>query len=211
MSHQKETEKFQFLVKLALEKGATDAKIIPAAEVVIENRVVLKCKVGCSHYGKTLACPPYTPTAEEFRRIISEFRYAMFMKFKSKAYADDETLKNLSAGATNDDSSKEIKEKAEKFWADWKDDKRRMLEKVVELEKTAMKEGYSLAISFVSGACQLCEKCNTEAKICVHPELARWSEDAVGVNVKKTADNAGIEFKFPFDKNPESFALLLID
>jgi predicted metal-binding protein len=45
----------------------------------------------------------------------------------------------------------------------------------------------------------------------VHPELARWSEDAVGVNVKKTAANAGIPVSFPFAKKPESFALLLID
>ena len=58
---------------------------------------------------------------------------------------------------------------------------------------------------------QLCEKCNTETKICAHPNLARWSEDAVGVNVKKTAANAGIEVTFPFAKTPESFALLLID
>jgi predicted metal-binding protein len=57
-------EKFQFLVKLALEKGAADAKIIPTNKVVVEDRVVLKCKVGCNHYGKTLACPPYTPSAE---------------------------------------------------------------------------------------------------------------------------------------------------
>jgi predicted metal-binding protein len=41
--------------------------------------------------------------------------------------------------------------------------------------------------------------------------MARYSEDAVGVNVKKTAKNAGITFVFPFSKNPESFALLLID
>jgi predicted metal-binding protein len=33
----------------------------------------------------------------------------------------------------------------------------------------------------------------------------------VGVNVKKTAANAGIEVTFPFAKTPESFALLLID
>ena len=44
-----------------------------------------------------------------------------------------------------------------------------------------------------------------------HPNLARYSEDAVGVNVKKTAQNAGIIVAFPFEKNPESFALLLID
>ena len=39
----------------------------------------------------------------------------------------------------------------------------------------------------------------------------RISEDAIGVNVKKTAGNAGISFQFPFTKNADSFALLLID
>ncbi len=58
MSAKTSEEKFQFLAKLALEKGAADAKIISANKVVVEDRVVLKCKIGCSNYGKTLACPP---------------------------------------------------------------------------------------------------------------------------------------------------------
>jgi predicted metal-binding protein len=211
MSSQSGTEKFQFLVKLALENGAADAKIIPADKVVVEDRVVLKCKVGCNNYGKTLACPPYTPTAEEFRKIVSEYKYAMFMKFKSKAQADPDVLKKLTVAETDPTVTREVREKAAKFWADWKDDKKRMLQSVVDLEKAAMRQGYSLAVAFTSGACQLCEKCNTQTRICVHPDLARWSEDAVGVNVRKTAANAGIEFKFPIAKNPESFALLLID
>jgi predicted metal-binding protein len=205
------SEKFQFLVKLALENGATDAKIIPTSQVVVEDRVVLKCKVGCNHYGKTLACPPYTPSAEEFRKIVSEYSYAMFMKYKSTAEASPEVLAKLMVAETDTTVSKEIKEKAAKFWQDWKDDKRKMLESVVGLEKAAMNKGYSLAISFISGHCQLCEKCNTETRICRNPNLARWSEDAVGVNVKKTAANAGISVTFPFAKNPESFAILLID
>ena len=211
MSSKNDAEKFQFLVKLALENGAADAKIISTTKVVVEDRVVLKCKVGCNHYGKTLACPPYTPSAEEFRKIVSEYSYAMFMKFKSEAEAEPEVLKKLMVAETDPTIPKEIKEKAAKFWVDWKDDKRIMLQSVVDLEKAAMNKGYSLAISFVSGHCQLCEKCNTETKICTHPNLARWSEDAVGVNVKKTSANAGIEVTFPFAKNPESFALLLID
>jgi predicted metal-binding protein len=211
MSSQTGPEKFQFLVKLALENGAADAKIIPANKVVVEDRVVLKCKVGCTHYGKTLACPPYTPSAEEFRKIVSEYSYVLFMKFKSKAEADPEVLKKIVVAETDPTVPKDVKEKAAKFWADWKDDKRKMLQAVVDLEKAAMSKGYSLAIAFVSGHCQLCEKCNTETRICVHPNLARWSEDAVGVNVRKTANNAGIQVSFPFAKNPESFALLLID
>jgi predicted metal-binding protein len=204
-------EKYQFLVKLALERGAADAKIIPTSKVAVENRVVLKCKVGCPHYGKTLACPPYTPTAEEFRKIVSEYSYAMFMKFTTTATADPEIYKHLMTYETDPTLSKEIKEKAAKFWQNWKDSKRQMLQSVVDLEKAAMKEGYSLAISFVSGHCQLCEKCSTDSKICKHPELMRMSEDAIGVNVKKTAANAGIEFKFPFTSSADSFALLLID
>ena len=70
--------------------GLLTPKSSPQDKVVVEDRVVLKCKVGCNNYGKTLACPPYTPSAEEFRKIVSEYSYAMFMKFKSKAEADPE-------------------------------------------------------------------------------------------------------------------------
>ena len=211
MSAQTGSEKFQFLIQIALENGAAEAKIIPTSKVVVEDRVVLKCKVGCNHYGKTLACPPYTPSAEEFRKIVGEYSYAMFMKFKSTAEAEPEVLKKLIVAENDPTVPKDIKDKAAKFWADWKDDKRKMLQSVVDLEKAAMNKGYSLAIAFVSGHCQLCEKCNIETRICAHPNLARWSEDAVGVNVKKTAANAGIEVTFPFAKTPESFAILLID
>ncbi len=204
-------EKYQFLVKLALESGAADAKIIPANKVVVEDRVVLKCKVGCNHYGKTLACPPYTPSAEQFRKIVSEYTYAMFMKFSTNAAADPEVYPHLMDYETNSSISEDIKEKAARFWQNWKDDKHKMLQSVVNLEKAAMKQGYSLAISFISGHCQLCDKCNLETQICRHPELMRMSEDAIGVNVKKTAANAGITFTFPFTSNADSFALLLID
>ncbi|MCW3999624.1 MAG: DUF2284 domain-containing protein [Candidatus Bathyarchaeota archaeon] len=211
MSAQSDAEKFGFLVKLALEMGAAEAKIVPAAHVVVEDRVPLKCKVGCKYYGQTLACPPYTPTAEQFRKIVGEYSYAMFMKFTTTATAEPEVYKHLMTYQTDPNVPADIKEKAAKFWQDWKDSKRTMLQSVVDLEKAAMKQGYSLAISFISGHCQLCETCSTDTGICRHPELMRMSEDALGVNVKKTAANAGIEYKFPFTKNADSFALLLID
>ena len=208
---QNEAEKFQFLAKLALENGAADAKIIPADKVVIEDRVVLKCKVGCNHYGETLACPPYTPTAEQFRKIVSEYSYAMFMKFTTTASCEPEVYPYLMTYQTDTKLSQDIKDKAAKFWQGWKDSKQKMLVSVVALEKAAMKQGYSLAMAFISGHCQLCEKCNTETKICRHPELMRISEDAIGVNVKKTATNAGIHYQFPFTSSADSFALLLIE
>ncbi len=211
MVTRKQLEKFEFLQRLALELGAADAKIIPSNSVVVEDRVVLKCKVGCTNYGKTLACPPYTPSAEEFRKIVGEYSYALFMKFTSKAEADSDLQKSLGKSQGDTTLPADMKLKADEFWAVWKADKHKMLDSVVKLEKEAMRKGYSLAVGFVSGSCQLCEKCNVASGICVHPEMARYSEDAVGVNVRKTAENAGIAVTFPFEKNPESFALLLID
>src|SRR5665648_488895 len=126
MASQSNSEKFQFLIKLALEKGAADAKIIPTCKIVVEDRVVLKCKVGCNNYEKTLACPPYTPSAEEFRKIVGEYSYAMFMKFNSNATADPEVYKKLSVAASDPTVPQDIKRKAAKFWQDWKDDKRKM-------------------------------------------------------------------------------------
>jgi predicted metal-binding protein len=211
MVTKKRLQEFEFLQKMALEVGAADAKVIPASSVVVEDRVVLKCKVGCNNYGKTLACPPYTPSAEEFRKIVGEYSFALFMKFTSKAEADVELQKNLGKSQGDAALPADVKAKADRFWTAWKADKQKMLTSVVELEKAAMRKGFSLAIGFVSGSCQLCEKCNLETRICAHPDLARYSEDAVGVNVRKTAKNAGIAVTFPFEKNPESFALLLID
>jgi len=206
-----EPEEFVFLKRLALELGASDAKIIPTDLIAVEDRVVLKCKMGCDKYGKTLMCPPHAPTPEEFRKIVSEYNYAMFMKFPSKAEANEELMTQLGKSQNDPTIPASMKEKVDKFWADWKDDKSDMLSQVIKLEKEAMKKGYLLTIGLVSGACLICEKCNVAEGICIHPAMSRYSEEGVGVNVQKTAKNAGILMTFPFEKKPESFALLLID
>ena len=205
-----EMKLFDFLRRQALDLGAMAAKIIPVEKIVVEDRVVLKCKLGCEKYGKTLACPPYAPTPEKFRKIVSEYRFALFMKFKSQAEGSEEMIKYLK---TMDDPSvtQEMKVKVESFWSAWKNDMKKVLHAVIELEKVAFGKGYLLAIGFVSGSCQLCEKCNVEKGICVHPALKRYSEEGVGVNVKATAKKAGLKFTLPFKKNPETYALLLID
>jgi predicted metal-binding protein len=206
----KQIESFGFLKKQAFKLGAEDAKIIPVKKIVIEDRVVFKCQLGCEKYGKTLACPPHAPTPEAFRKIVSEYHYAMFMKFKTKVEGDSELIKYLSK-AGDPSIPADMKLKVEKFWSGWKDEMKKLLTIVHDLEKSAAKEGYLLAVGLVSGACQLCEKCNLEKGICIHPTMKRYSEEGVGVNVKATAEKAGIKFTLPFDKNPETFALLLID
>ena len=201
---------FDFLRKQVLKFGATDAKIIPVEKIVIEDRVVFKCQLGCEKYGKTLACPPYAPTPEQFRKIVREYHYALFMKFESQAQLNPELIKYLSKP---DDPAipKEIKTKVENFWSAWKTDSQKLRDVVIKLEKSAAEKGYLLATGLVSGSCTICEKCNVEKGFCINPMMRRFSEEGVGVNVKATAEKAGLKFTLPFKEKPETFALLLID
>jgi len=210
MTKSDEVKSYDFLKRKALELGAVAAKIVSVEKIVIEDRIVFKCRLGCEKYGKTLACPPYAPSPSEFRKIVREYRYALFMKYKTNAEADAELRVCLTK--TNDLTvPTEMKAKVENFWIAWNKDMEKLRDTVIVLEKAATEKGFLLAVGLISGSCQVCEKCNVEKGVCVHPEKRRFSEEAVGVNVKATAEKAGIKFTLPFNKSPETFALLLID
>lgn len=204
-------EKFNFLKKTSLELGAIDVKVIPASMIFVEDRVTLKCRAGCVGYGKKLTCPPHVPTPEEFRRILGEYSYALLVKFKSPARTDGDVVRSIYKYWLDPDAPVDKKEKASKFWDDYFDYSRKIHLSMLELEKTAFNAGYTFAIAFVNGSCRLCEKCNVEKGICIHPNMARIPEHAVGINMKKTAEEAGMALKFPIEGNPEPMAVLLID
>jgi predicted metal-binding protein len=202
--------KFDFLKDQALELGATEAKVIPANEIVVENRVVLKCKIGCNNFGKTLMCPPYAPSVDDFRKTLSEYSYALVLKFKSSAEATPEVVTLLSKDKNDPSLTAEMKEKIRAFWAFWNNDRKEILKKLCVLEKAAMNKGYTLALAFTTGSCVICNKCNVEQKVCIHPTEARCSAQAVGINILQTLKNAGMPMPYPFNKTPESFGLVLI-
>ncbi|MDD4652919.1 MAG: DUF2284 domain-containing protein [Methanothrix sp.] len=206
-----ELSRFAFLEKAAEDLGAIDAKAIYASQVFVENRVPLKCKTGCMGYGKKLTCPPFVPTADEFRKILSEYRYALLVKFSSSANANPDIICSIYRYWLDPDAPPEKKETADLFWREYLGENKRILLAMLELEKTAFNAGYTLALALTNGSCRLCENCNVENGICVHPTMARIPEHAVGVNMKKTAEGAGMAIKFPVSGNPTPMALLLID
>ncbi|PVX26129.1 MAG: metal-binding protein [Candidatus Bathyarchaeum sp.] len=203
--------KFDFLKNLAMELGASAAKVISANEIIVEHRVVLKCKIGCKHYGKTLMCPPYSPSVDDFKKTLSEYSYALVLKFKSQVDVSPEVAKLLSKNENDPSLTKEMHEKIHAFWDSWKKDKLKLLKMVRDLEKAAMNKGYPLALGFTTGSCLVCEKCDVEKKVCIHPTEARYTAQSVGVNIKQTLDNASMSILFPMKGAPETFGLVLID
>jgi predicted metal-binding protein len=67
--------KFDDLLSTAFDLGATGAKMLPAHQIVLDERVRLKCEVPlCSGYGQYLTCPPYVMSMETFSRILARWK-----------------------------------------------------------------------------------------------------------------------------------------
>ncbi|MBO3800355.1 MAG: DUF2284 domain-containing protein [Candidatus Brockarchaeota archaeon] len=158
------------LCQKAIKLGAAEAKIIKANDIVVRDWVRLKCQYGCSEYGKRLTCPPYSPTPEQMRKILSGYSSAILLRFEP-------TWKNVHRV-------------------------------VAELERGLL-SGYYSAFGLASGPCPFCKKCNL--RNCIHPELARPSMEAYGIDVYATARGAGftIEVVRTRKEKPKYFGLLL--
>lgn len=198
------------LKKFAMDLGAADARIISTDNVVVENRVVLKCKYWCSQYGMNWSCPPRVPSVEEFRSILKEYEYAMVARFQSSA--------EVSAKASDLLTSREAlgvqrgMKELESFYGVWGEDKRRAHEALLKLEKFAFTKGFPFALGLRAGSCNLCPKCDV-TKPCVHPEMLRFSPESVGVNLIKTLKNAEMSLNVPvtkLGKNTNIVTMLLI-
>jgi len=172
---------------LAIEMGASDAKIIQSDQVIVENRVRGKCSVPkCPFYGLSLNCPPHSPSAEETRIMLKEYKYGVFVRLivPSDQIAGER--------AFEEDSMRPFRKKIQDI--------------VSKLESAAFYDGYHLAMGFAAGTCKrsFCPdiECSalTPGKGCRFPLWARPSMESVGMNVYTMAAKAGWEI-YPIGKN----------
>jgi predicted metal-binding protein len=207
-----EIQDYEFLADKAREAGAADARIIPAAGIVVEDRVRQKCSTGCYEFGKSLTCPPYAPAVEEFRKSLADFQYALIVKFRSGTEFKEEIRYSLFPTLIDPAAPKELKESAFAFIGAYVAEGRKLHRVMLELEGAAFNAGYPFALTTICGpGCRLCESCNVQEGKCIHPTMKRFSPEALGINVVKTAAGAGMPIHFPALHSPERIALMLID
>ncbi|KXA99225.1 hypothetical protein AKJ41_05770 [candidate division MSBL1 archaeon SCGC-AAA259O05] len=84
-------------------------------------------------------------------------------------------------------------------------------ELMADLEREAFLSGYYKSFALAAGPCNFCEECNLEE--CKHPHKARPSMEACGIDVYKTARNAGyhIEVVKNHKQSQDYFGLLLLE
>src|SRR4030042_1202014 len=68
----------------ACELGAIEAKIISPEHVFTAEWVRRKCQYGCDGYGEHLTCPPYSPTPQDTRRLLDEYKTAVLIHCPSR-------------------------------------------------------------------------------------------------------------------------------
>ncbi len=162
----------------AIELGATDAKVIEADMVSIDERVIAKCVYPkCGSYGTSANCPPYAMDIDRVRKVIEKYRCALFIwiKVPSEDIAGTVDLKKV---------------------APWL----RLLHEIIcRIEAEAFYDGYKLALGFSGGPCKLafCPGTDCSAlvpgKACRHPLRARSAMEAVGIDVMDLAAKVGLE------------------
>ena len=202
------------LVATARALGADRAAPLPAAAVVVDERVRLKCRVPlCASHGRNLMCPPYAPSPDETRAVLRRYADALVVQqdiavtqadvdavFGGEGYAERRAREAEGAAAPGGCEAQVVA--AQNAFA-------RLM---TALETEAFKMGYRFAAAFAGGECVLCEVCKgVDDGVCRHPFEARPSMEAVGIDVVATARAAGLDVELPAVTRPSWTGLLLVD
>ena len=199
------------LCQQALELGALEAVGLDAGDIVLDERVQLKCLVPlCANYGINLTCPPNCLSFTDFKRILSRYHSAMLIKVNnhSSSKPGGNSLTEVWRGDHRDipesgvtDYIRLLRQGQEKLYTI-----------IEQIESLCLKEGYHFTAGLSAGGCSLCDQCVgvNSGLPCRHPFKARPSMEALGIDVIATAANAGMQLAF----NQESSSwvgLILID
>jgi predicted metal-binding protein len=162
----------------AIELGASDAKVIGTDQVLIDERVRMKCIYPkCAAYGTNAHCPPHAIDLDLARKVVSRYQYGILytIQVPSQVYAGAAAAK-------------------EKLYIQ---PMRELNSVASELEAEAFYAGYYFALAFSSGPCKpvFCPGVECSALIpgqgCRARMRARGSMEGFGMDAYGMAVRAG--------------------
>jgi predicted metal-binding protein len=165
----------------ALELGAAGAEVIRANQLVVDERVRLKCSIPrCLRAGETPNCPPNAPDLDLVRKALARYSYAILIKTLVEPLEDYEPGKSRIVDGT--DRSLLFHKKTADI--------------VYEIERLAYQHGYALAMGLGGGSCKdyLCRGLICQFKDsgrCRFPLRARPAMEALGIDVVDIISKVG--------------------
>ncbi len=70
----------EYFIGSAIAAGAAAAKIIDPKTVETAQWVRWKCQFGCDGFNSSLMCPPHSPTPDQTRRNLDEYKMAVLFE-----------------------------------------------------------------------------------------------------------------------------------
>jgi predicted metal-binding protein len=170
------------LIFYAISLGADDAKLLSAEHIVIKEEFVNYCR-NCEGFGSGGYCPPHAMHPSEFREKLRQYSHGLIFKTDVPA----EMLLSC---------------KRHRYT-------RKIHETAARIERFARAKGFAHAMGLAAGSCKplFCgehESCrllenrdgeNRDMNVCRHPERARPSMSAYGIDVFHLGGKAGWDMK----------------
>ena len=213
-------ENYRLLEEKAKELGAKSVRLIPAENIVVEDRTILKCIFGCNGYGSRV-CPPYIPTVGEFKKMLANYDWALLVEWKSENVFTREVSENFIKFSVEPPKDEAVKQQFQNNLKTVMKDRKEIIQPgVLEIEKLAWILGYNTALATFPGMCTWCAtsdysdvKCAGDKGPCHHPTLRRPCLMGLGVRMDKTLEKLGTQLqKFPMDDtSPSPYTLVLLD
>ena len=186
----KDSDSLQELIHKAFELGVSDAGIIPARSIVVEDRFAEMCATPqCPGYDQSPNCPPYAMKPAEFRKLLTQYEHVLVFKI---------------------DTPTEVLLDDRRF-----DVAKRIHEISARIERLAKKKGFVHSRGFAAGSCKMIfckdqEKCIMLEKNenCRYTDKARPSLSGLGVNFVELSRMIGWQFnKITKDTKPDDVSM----
>lgn len=187
-----------------LKKIHVDITQIHTESVVVAEWVRYKCRYGCPNYGQRLSCPPFSPSPDETRRLLSEYTSAVIVHSRTSPEPDrTPAQQHRHVNMCRD----------------------RLHRSVIEMERAAFLAGFYKAFAMGATPCYLCKTCVVKKKHrpqaeyqcsvpeCRHRDIMRPPMDAFGIDMFLTTKNAGysIDVLQDYSDTADLYALLLVE
>ncbi len=162
-----------------------DFKWIDASKIIVAHWVRMKCKFGCSNYGKSISCPPNTPSIPECKDFFNEYNSAVLFHF------------SISVDKPEDRHP----------WS------KLMNEKLLKAEREVFLSGFHKAFVLPVNECSVCEECVDKREDCKLPKMLRPVPESMGVDLFATARGCGypIEVLKEYSEEMNRYAILLVE
>ncbi len=165
------------IVKLAKQLGIQTCFEFSPTLLVPGERIRAYCLENkCGSYGNNYMCPPHIGTLEEIRTRLKNYERGVLLQYS----------KDIDVRA---DRKGVIRTKLD------------FHRKILEMEGLLKKGRTGEVWGLIGGNCGLCRTCRIQVdKPCRHPDKARPSLEAIGVDVLGLLDKLGLDNKFHEDK-----------